>query len=115
MPFAKIESIRMARLIVTRIGMSGTYSSPMPIEYAPKLKITNVPPIRIQGLAPSRSTDLCRAASIAPVSRRIAMTPPAMKMRKMMSWAAAKPFGMASRSLDLAKALAVVLEGNDGP
>ena len=69
----------------------------MPIEYAPKLKMSSVPPIRIQGLAPSLSTDLCSAASIAPVSRRIAITPPAMKMRKMMSWAAAKPFGMASR------------------
>ena len=97
MPIATIASIRIARLILTMIGMSGTYSSPMPIVNAPMLKISRQPPINTQGLAPRRSTALCRAASMAPVSRRILMTPPEIKIRKIMSSAAAKPLGIATR------------------
>ena len=92
MPIATTASIRMASDIVTMIGISGTYSSPMPIVKEPRLNIAKQPTIRIHGLWPSFSTAPCSAASIAPVLRKTSMTPPTMKIRKMMSWASARPF-----------------------
>ena len=55
-PMATMASIRMARLIVTMIGTSGTYSSPMPIVKEPILNSSRQPPISSQGVFPSRST-----------------------------------------------------------
>ena len=89
--------MRMARHIVTMIGISGTYSSPIPIVNEPRLNITKQPRIRIHGLCPSFSTAPCNAASIAPVRRSTSMTPPTMKIRKMMSWASASPLVMPIR------------------
>jgi len=88
-----------ARHMVTRIGTNGMYSSAIPTVDEPSAKSRTMPDTN----APGRSDRWWMAApikaSMAPVARTTPITPPTMNTKKMMSWAAAKPSGIAVRNL----------------
>ena len=56
MPMATTASIFIASAMVTRIGISGRYSSPIPIVNEPRPNTIRVPAIRIHGAWPRRFT-----------------------------------------------------------
>ena len=98
MPTATTASMRSARQSVTRTGTNATYSSAMPTVEEPRANSSTMPPTSRAGRDSSRRSAVPISASIAPVARTSAITPPAMKTKKMMSCAAARPAGMAVRN-----------------
>ena len=94
MPTATTASSFSARHSVTRIGTNGMYSSAMPTVDAPSANSPTMPPTSHPGFDASRPMAAPIAASIAPVARTTPMIPPAMKTKKMMSCAAARPAGI---------------------
>ena len=88
-----------ARHMATRIGTKGMYSSAMPTVDEPSENSATAPATSHSGRAPSRAMAQPITASMAPVARTTRMTPPTRKTKKMISWAAARPAGMAVRKV----------------
>ncbi len=83
---------------IERIEVVRGPGAPIPMVNEPRPKRISVPAMRIHGARPSFCTAPWRNASIAPLSRSRAITPPTRKIRKMMSWASARPSGRAVRN-----------------
>ena len=78
--------------------MNATYSSAIPTVDEPRANSSTMPAMSRPGREPSRRRAAPISASTAPVARTRPITPPAMKTKKMMSWAAARPAGMEVRN-----------------